>query len=117
MEVKMAEQKNDPFMNDCYGFIHEKLGTSAWIPLYVHWTMPKTNDDFLLFPALVPEDSTEQILTQYAWEVDLNSFHPDHVTHHSRGKKEVKYLRFGREDGIEPILIQRYFYKHKKDIF
>jgi hypothetical protein len=111
-------QKLDPHMIDCYRFIQEKLGTNAWIPLYLNNKNPDTGDDFFLFSAIAPITSTEQILSQYEWEIDIASFHPGHIISFGRGKMtNARYLRYGREDGIEPILIQRHFHGIKEAFF
>ena len=34
-------QKLDPYMEDWYRFIREKLGSDAWIPLYINKNIPK----------------------------------------------------------------------------
>lgn len=105
-------------MNDWYRFIQEKLGTDPWIPLYLHDKIPDTDDDFFLFSAIAPKPSTEQILSQYEWEIDIASFHPGHIISYGRGKMtDARYLRYGREDGIGPILIQRHFHGIKKSFF
>lgn len=116
----MSEKKNqqiDPFMNDWYSFIHEKLGVNTWIPLFTHKVHPKTNDDFFLFSAIAPEDSIDKILSQYQWEIMIDSFHPGFIFYRNGKGKKAEYLRFGREDGIEPILIQRHFYGMKNTFF
>lgn len=50
------EKKVDPYMNDCFAFIHDELGTRAWMPVYVNQTHPTTKDEFFLFAALAPQD-------------------------------------------------------------
>lgn len=111
------DQQIDPSMNDCYSFIKDKLGVGAWIPLFVHEIHPKRKDDFFLFSAIAPEDSIDEILAQYQWEIMIDSFSPGFVFYRNGETKKADYLRFGREDGIEPILIQRHFYGIKEPFF
>lgn len=116
----MSEKKDqqiDPFMNDCCSFIKDRLGIGAWVPLFTHEIHPKTKDDFFLFSAIAPEDSIENILAQYQWEIMIDSFRPGFVLYRDGKTKKGDYLRFGREDGIEPILIQRHFYGMKESFF
>ncbi|GAB6284260.1 MAG: hypothetical protein STSR0009_04590 [Methanoregula sp.] len=54
----MAEQKIDPFMNDCYAFIYDVLGTGAWIPVYEHKSIPETKDELLLLVSLLKHHSS-----------------------------------------------------------
>lgn len=111
-------QKLDPHMEDWYRFIQEKLGTDAWIPLYINRKHPQTGDDFFLFSALAPKTACKLILSQYEWEIDIASFHPGHIISYRQSKKtDARYLRYGREDGLEPILIQRHFHGIKQAFF
>ena len=43
---------------------------------------------------------------------------PGHIISYRRQKKpDARYLRYGREDGLEPILIQRHFHGIKQAFF
>lgn len=110
-------QKPDPYMNDWYQLIQDKLGTNAWIPIYIREKFPDIGDGFFLFSAIVPKSSTELILSQYEWEINVGSFQPGHIISYRKGKTDARYLRYGRDDGIEPILIQRHFHGIKKAFF
>lgn len=111
------EQEIDPYMNDCYAFINDALGTGAWIPAYIHQTIPETKDELFLFSALAPQDSQDKILSQYEWEVHVDSFRPGFSIQYDHGTAIAEYFRFSREDGIEPIIIQRHFYGMKETSF
>lgn len=104
-------------MNDCYSFIHDSIGTGPWIPLYVNQKLPDSSDEFFLYSALVPNTLLNDVLSQYTWEIAIDSFHPGLVTYSDKGERKADYLRFGREDSIEPILIQRHFWGIKKTFF
>jgi len=104
-------------MEDCYAFVQNKLGTNAWIPLYIHQNIPKTADDFFLFSALAPQDLKEDILSVYDWEITISSFRPGHIIRHENSIRNAQYYRFGRDDAIEPIIVQRYFYGMKETFF
>jgi hypothetical protein len=111
------EQKVDPYMNDCYAFIHDVLGSGAWIPVYFHQSIPETKDEFFLFSALAPQESQDKILSLYDWEVHVDSFHPGFSIQYDHGTVIAEYSRFSREDDIEPIIIQRHFYGVKETFF
>jgi hypothetical protein len=107
----------DPYMNDCYSFIHDIIGTKSWIPLYVNNILPHTNDEFFLYSALIPQESIDEIISQYEWEINIDSFHPGMVIYNDQGERKADYLRFGREDEIKPILIHRNFWGIKDSFF
>jgi len=111
------DQPIDPYMNDCYSFIHDMLGTEYWIPLYINQTISGTKDEFFLYSALIPQGLIDAIISKYEWEINIDSFHPGMVTYYDHGQSKADYLRFGREDEIEPILIQRHFWGIKKSFF
>jgi len=104
-------------MNDCYAFIHDALGSEAWIPVYIDQTTPETKDEFFLFSALVPQEIREKILSQYEWEVMVDSFRPGFSIQHNHGTVIAEYFRYSRADDIEPIIIQRHFYGMKETYF
>ncbi len=109
--------KLDPFMTDWHTSIQQKIGMDAWIPLYFNQIIPETTDDFFLFSALAPQDSTEAVLSQYEWEVMVDSFRPGFIIEYNRGTPSTTYSRFSQEHGIEPIIIQRHFFGIKKTYF
>ncbi len=111
------ETKVDPYMNDCYAFIHNTLGTEAWIPVYINQSIPETKDEFFLFSALAPQNIREKILSRYDCEIMVDSFHPGFLIQYDHGTVNAEYYRFSRQDGIEPIIIQRHFYGMKKTYF
>jgi len=116
----MTEDKDlkiDPYMSDCHSFVKNRLGVGAWIPLFAHQIHPITKDDFFLFSAITPKDTIEKVLAQYEWEITIDSFYPGFVFYRDEKTKKADYLRFGCEDGIEPILIQRHFYGIKESFF
>lgn len=98
----------DPYMSDCYAFIQERLGTGPWIPLYQKRIIPGSNDDFFLFSAIVPADSIDELMSTHEWEIMLDSFRPGFDFDYSTDPPNVVYQRYGRDDGIEPILIYRF---------
>lgn len=111
------ERKVDIHMNDCFAFIHDALGTEAWIPVFINQSIPEIMDDFFLFSALAPQDSKNIILSRYEWEVNVDSFHPGFSIQYDHGTAIAEYFRFSRGDRIEPIIIQRHFYGMKETFF
>jgi len=63
-----------------------------------------------LLCALVPSEQIERILAKPYWDLTLGSTAPDIVVSYSDTEPETTYLRYGRDDGIEPLVIYRNFH-------
>ena len=55
--------------------------------------------------ALIPSNQIEQALSNVGWDLDYGMGWPSTVTYHRNGMKHVKYLRFGNDKGIEPLVV------------
>ena len=58
-----------------------------------------------IYCALIPSNQVEQALSNVAWDLDYGMGWPSTVTYHRNGMKHVKYLRFGNDKGIEPLIV------------
>lgn len=68
-----------------------------------------------LYCALVPLSEKNRVLSNFSWDLVHGKGLPDSVVYHENGEEIVEYLRFGDDDGIEPLIIDREFYGIKKD--
>lgn len=68
-----------------------------------------------IYCALVPSNKLGQVLSDTDWELDYVGGQPGTVGWHENGTEHVEYLRFGRTDGIEPLVIGRLFYGIQDD--
>ena len=58
-----------------------------------------------IYCALIPSNQIEQALSDVGWDLDCGMGWPSTVTYHRNGIKHVKYLRFGNDKGIEPLIV------------
>ncbi len=65
--------------------------------------------------SLVPCNRLAQLLSSSSPNLKSGEGLPGTVEFHEDGKQHVKYLRFGNEDGIEPLLIHRGFHGIRED--
>lgn len=71
--------------------------------------------DHGIYCALVPSRRVEQVLSTLNWDLTHNGGVPGSVAYHGEGKDRVEYLRFGNDDGIEPLVIDRIFHGMRED--
>lgn len=64
-----------------------------------------------LYPALIPLDEKTRVLSKYDWDLGHESGYPSYYEY-SDGSSE--YSRYGNDDGIEPLVIDRVFYDMKE---
>lgn len=65
--------------------------------------------------ALIPSCKFEQVLLDSRWDLHDGDGQPGTVKYYENGGIRVEYLRFGREDGIEPLVIDRSFHGIRDD--
>ncbi|MBS0184144.1 MAG: hypothetical protein JSS39_17295 [Nitrospira sp.] len=68
-----------------------------------------------IYCALIPSDQLERSLNDPSWDLNLGDGLPGSVRYHCEGETQVKYLRFGDDDGIEPLVVYREFYDMRED--
>lgn len=66
-------------------------------------------------PALVPIASLEGCLSDTSWSMTHGNGHPGAVIYHEGKSKITKYLRFGDDNGFEPLVIDREFHGIRDD--
>lgn len=68
-----------------------------------------------IYCALVPSDRVEDILSTLIWDLSHGGGIPGSAVYHSDGDERVQYLRFGDDNGIEPLVIDRVFHGMRED--
>ena len=74
------------------------------------------NDDehWGIYCALIPSGKIEQALSRPEWDLRRGSGMPSSIGGYGEGAHNAEYLRFGNEDGIEPLVIDRDFHGFKE---
>ena len=65
--------------------------------------------------ALIPLDGIDQVLSDLNCDLRWGAGMPCAVVHYEGGEKQAQYLRYGIDNGIEPLVINRAFYKMRDD--
>ena len=68
-----------------------------------------------IYCALIPLDGIDQVLSTLSWDLHWGAGMPGAVVHYEGGEKQAQYLRYGLDNGIEPLVINRDFYKMRDD--
>ncbi len=68
-----------------------------------------------IYCALIPLDGIDQVLSSLSWDLHWGAGMPGAVVHYEGGEKQAQYLRYGFDNGIEPLVINRDFYKMRDD--
>lgn len=68
-----------------------------------------------IYCALIPSDQIERVLSDSSWDLSHGQGMPGSIKYHEGGQERVEYLRFGNDDGIEPLVIDRDFHGMRDD--
>ena len=89
--------------------LRSDYGANHMLPVYLSDRETGRHSHGLLC-ALVPSNQIERVLAKPYWDLTLGSAAPDVVVSDSDAEPEATYLRYGRDDGIEPLVIYRDFH-------
>jgi hypothetical protein len=79
--------------------IENELGTENWVTVY------STQEGINFYCALIPGAMRDKVLSNVSWDFTIGSGLPGRES--DGDSTEPKYLRFGRDDGIEPLIVHR----------
>ncbi len=72
------------------------------------------DEHWSIYCALIPSEKIEQVLSSSGWDLMRGSGTPSSIEVYRGGAHNAEYLRFGNEDGIEPLVIDRDFHGFKE---
>jgi hypothetical protein len=81
----------------------------------VYLSNSEDNYNHFVYCALIPSDQIEQALSSLSWDLSHGDGVPSAVVYHEDGEKQIEYLRYGNDNGIEPLVIDREFYGVRDD--
>ncbi len=68
-----------------------------------------------IYCALVPSERVEEVLSTLTWNLSHGDGVPGSSVYHDDDEDRVEYLRFGNDNGIEPLVIDRVFHGMRED--
>ncbi|MEU0787387.1 hypothetical protein ABZ341_38330 [Streptomyces sp. NPDC006173] len=103
----MTEQSFLKF-EDLMSYATGQRKSGEWLTVYARTASEK--EDVGNYSALVPIDSVDTCLNEASWDLSLGDGMPGFVFY---SDDRTEYLRFGDDDGIEPLIIYRSSYGSK----
>ena len=76
----------------------------------VYSQTPRGNSSCGVFCALVPDTEVANCLTKLSWDFSIGDGTPGAMQYYEDGESHTEYLRFGDDDGIEPLVLHRSFH-------
>jgi len=112
--TNMQKEKDWLLQTDHLEFITQELSGQQWIPAF--WQKKTEMEHIMFYCALIPNADVPRSLEHSSWDMSSSSEgRPGCVTYWEDGKEQTDYLRYGRTDGIEPLIITREFYGIRPD--
>ncbi len=90
-----------------------ELKITEMLTVYLSTTGDKCN--YGVYCALVPSSQVDKVISNLSWDLSHGDGIPGSVIYHIDGEEQVQYLRFGNDDGIEPLVIDRDFHGMRGD--
>ena len=87
-------------------YMRRDLKLTDRIPVYSY---RKELHDYGIYCALIPSNKVERALSESSWDLSIGHGIPSTVEYYDNKKKQVEYLRYGEDNGIEPLIINRDF--------
>jgi hypothetical protein len=94
-------------------WLQRQIDLTEMVTVYASNTSAENNH--AIFCALVPSKDIAKCLAKPSWTLIYGAGAPGAVEYHRGKRKRVKYLRFGNDEGIEPLVIGREFHGIRDD--
>lgn len=91
--------------------MQRELKLNELVTVYQEYEDKEEHSKHYIYCALIPSDKIQDALAHSDWDLRFYRGIPDGITYHKQGKLQREYLRFGVDNGIEPLIINRDFYR------
>ena len=68
-----------------------------------------------IYCALIPSFQIQDSLADSTWDLEFSRGMPSGITYHKQGELQREYLRYGVDNGVEPLIIDRNFHRLRED--
>lgn len=109
--------KNDGkrlLQEDSLSLLTRQYNLDEYIPVYLSEGNATYNRGMLA--ALVSEDRLDPVMDRISWSFSEGDGYPGAAKYWENGAEQVEYLRYGNDEGIEPIVIHRDFFGFKETL-
>jgi len=97
-------------------YIREDLGRPLWVTVY-RCDSVLQQSSVCFFSALIPNAKVKTLIQKEDWDFHFDSGMPGCIQYGGGEDAPVRYLRFGNDEGIEPLVFRRYFHGIKEAYF
>lgn len=94
--------------SDLRDWFEHRVGREPWVTVY-QWTQTR-EEHGAIFSALVPLAGVPRVLERASWELGIGDGRPCCAQSGPEGARVTEYLRFGDDNGIEPLVFVREFH-------
>ena len=95
--------------------MRRELKLNEMVTVYQEYEDNEEHSKHYIYCALIPSDKIQDALADSTWDLEFSRGMPSGITYHKRGELQHKYLRYGVENGVEPLIIERNFNKIRDD--
>lgn len=100
--------RNRLSQNETLEWLRRDLRLTDMVTVYL--SNSQTSHNHWLSSALIPSNQIKLVLSSPCWNFSHEQGLPNAVKCYVNGKERVEYLRYGTDNGIEPLVIEREFY-------
>ena len=68
-----------------------------------------------IYCALIPSFQIQDSLADSTWDLEFSRGMPSGITYHKQGELQREYLRYGVDNSVEPLIIDRNFHRLRED--
>ena len=83
--------------------------------LPVYQTFTEEYSRHSIYCALIPSAHIKESLSDSEWDMEFSQGMPSGMTYYKAGKEIREYLRYGVDNGVEPLIIDRNFHRLRDD--
>ena len=83
--------------------------------LTVYQAYTEEHSKHYIYCVLIPSAHIEEALSDSTWDMEFSQCMPNGMVSHKGTKEEHKYLRYGVDSGVEPLIFDRNFHRLRDD--
>ena len=91
------------------------LNLNEMITVYQEYEDKEEQSKHYIYCALIPSSQIHNSLSDSDWDLTNYRGMPGGITYHKHGELQRDYLRYGVDTGVEPLIINRTFYKLREE--
>ena len=95
--------------------MQRELKLNEMVTVYHEYEDKEEHSKHCIYCALIPSDKIQDALAHSDWDLTFYRGMPGGITYHKQGELQREYLRYGVDNGVEPLIINRNFYRLREE--